>query len=113
MNPAQQARQRASLILQVQAGQLSATQAAQSLGVSRKTYYQWERRALQGMVDQLTQRPPGRPQKPDDPEKTALRQQLRQAQAKLQAASQLAELRAVLHDLDRPAAKKKPRPSKR
>ena len=55
MNPAQQARQRASLILQVQAGQLSATQAAQSLGVSRKTYYQWERRALQGMVDQLTQ----------------------------------------------------------
>jgi transposase len=108
MNPAQQARQRASLILQVQAGQLSATQAAQSLGVSRKTYYQWERRALQGMVDQLTQRPPGRPQKPDDPEK-----QLRQAQAKLQAASQLAELRAVLRDLDRPAAKKKPRPSKR
>ena len=55
MNPAQQARQRASLILQVQAGQLTATQAAQSLGVSRKTYYQWERRALQGMVDQLTQ----------------------------------------------------------
>lgn len=113
MNPAQQARQRASLILQVQAGQLTATQAAQSLGVSRKTYYQWERRALQGMVDQLTQRPPGRPQKPDDPEKAALRQQLQQAQAKLQAASQLAELRAVLRDLDRPASKKKPRPSKR
>ena len=112
MNPAQQARQRASLILQVQAGQLTATQAAQLLGVSRKTYYQWERRALQGMMEQLTERPPGRPQKPDDPETTALRQQLQQAEARLSAARQLAELRAILRELERPPSKKKPKRSK-
>ena len=38
------ARERANVILQVQAGLITATEAAQKLGVSRKTYYEWERR---------------------------------------------------------------------
>jgi DNA-binding XRE family transcriptional regulator len=42
------AQRRAEIIVQVQSGQLTATEAARQLGVSRKTYYQWERRALGG-----------------------------------------------------------------
>ena len=40
------ARQRAALIVAVQSGQITASEAAQQLGISRKTYYQWEKRAL-------------------------------------------------------------------
>lgn len=42
------ARQRAQLIMQVRSGVLRAQEAALQLGVSRKTYYKWERRALGG-----------------------------------------------------------------
>ena len=40
------ARQRAQLIMQVRSGVLTAEAAARQLGISRKTYYKWERRAL-------------------------------------------------------------------
>ena len=40
------AKQRAAVILQVRSGQLTATAAAQTLGISRQQYYQWEQRAL-------------------------------------------------------------------
>jgi len=65
-NPHQQAlaRQRAQLIMQVRSGVLSAQEAARQLGVSRKTYYQWERRALAAMVEALEKREPGRPLRP-------------------------------------------------
>jgi len=55
------ARQRAQLIMQVRSGLLSAQEAARQLGVSRKTYYQWERRALAAMVEALGNREHGRP----------------------------------------------------
>jgi transposase len=111
MKPSLQARQRASLILQVRSGQLTATQAAQLLGVSRKTYYQWERRALQGMMHQLDRRPAGRPTKPHDREKVALQQQVRRLETKLSTAKKLAELRRILRELDRPTRKKRPNSS--
>ena len=66
------ARQRAQLIMQVRSGVLSAQEAARQLGISRKTYYQWERRALAAMVEALGNRQPGRPPRPLDPEKEAL-----------------------------------------
>ena len=47
------ARQRAQLIMQVRSGVLSAQEAARQLGISRKTYYKWERRALAAMVEAL------------------------------------------------------------
>ena len=50
------ARQRAQLIMQVRSGVLSAQEAARQLGVSRKTYYKWERRALAAMVEALGDR---------------------------------------------------------
>jgi transposase len=66
------ARLRAELILEVRSGQISATDAAKRLGVSRKTYYKWERRALKGMVKALDNRGRGRPSAAVDPETQAL-----------------------------------------
>jgi transposase len=63
----EQARARAQLIVQVQSGQISAKEAAARLGVSRKTYYKWEKRALSWMIEGLSQRQVGRPLMPNDP----------------------------------------------
>ena len=60
------ARQRA--ILEVLAGRMSVTQAALELGISRKTYYAWQERALLAMQAALRDRPGGRPPLPADPE---------------------------------------------
>lgn len=56
-----QAQRRAALIVQVQCGQITATEAAAQLGISRKTYYEWEKRALSAMVGVAGSagRPPG------------------------------------------------------
>lgn len=103
------ARLRASLILQVQARQITATQAARQLGVSRKTYYQWEKRALEGMLQNLSQQKPGRPPRPIDPQKAALEKQLRQAPKELHAARQVKKLRDILDRLKATPAKKNSR----
>ncbi len=47
--------------LQRLAGSLTAAQAARRLGLSRKTYYEWEARALRGMRAALAPNRPGRP----------------------------------------------------
>ena len=103
------ARERASVILQVQTGQLTATEAARKLGVSRKTYYEWERRGLTGMLEKLSDLPPGRPAQLSDPEKDRLQEQLRQAQKELEEARQVKELREILDELKRTPAKKNSR----
>src|SRR3974390_2409722 len=90
------ARQRAMLIMKVRSGQLTATQAARLLGVSRKTYYQWEQRGLEGMLAQLQDQPPGRPANPSDPQSESLKAQLRQAQDQLEQARQVKELGQIL-----------------
>ena len=43
-NPAADARKKAELIMKALCGLMTASQAAEALGVPRKTYYQWERR---------------------------------------------------------------------
>jgi transposase len=40
------ARERAMVILQVHGGALTAKEGAKLLGVSRKTYYEWEEKSL-------------------------------------------------------------------
>lgn len=64
------ARQR--VILEVLAGRLNVTQAALELGVSRKTFYEWQDRALLAMRAALRDRPGGRPPQSVDPEKERL-----------------------------------------
>ena len=95
------ARQRAQLIMQVRSGSLSVQEAARELGISRKTYYKWERRALAAMVEALGNREQGRPPVPSDPEKEALRRQTRELQAKLQVLEQTARIRQALEEPDK------------
>jgi transposase len=95
------ARQRAQLIMQVQSGVLSAQEAARQLGISRKTYYKWECRALAAMVEALGNRDQGRPPRPSDPEKEALRRQTEELQARLEVLEQTARLRQVLAQPDK------------
>ena len=64
--------ERQRVILEVLGGRLNATQAAQELGVSRKTFYEWQERALEAMRKALRDRPAGRPLQPVDPEKVRL-----------------------------------------
>ena len=97
------ARQRAQLIMQVRRGVLSAQQAARQLGISRKTYYKWERRALAAMVEALGNREPGRPPLPIDPEKEALQRQTQELQAKLQVLEQTEQIRQRLGQPDKKA----------
>ena len=69
-DPKALARQR--MILAVLAGRMNVTQAALELGVSRKTFYEWQERGLSGMRSALRDRPGGRPPQPVDPEKEQL-----------------------------------------
>ena len=95
------ARQRAHLIMQVRSGMVTAEAAARQLGVSRKTYYKWERRALAAMVAALGTREQGRPPQPRDPEKAALRRELTEVQAKLTVLEQTERLRQLLSEPDK------------
>jgi transposase-like protein len=95
------ARQRAQLIMQVRSGLSSAQEAARQLGISRKTYYKWERRALAAMVEALGNREHGRPPLPIDPEKQALRRQTQELQERLQVLEQTTRIRQALEQPDK------------
>ncbi|MBU6328090.1 MAG: helix-turn-helix domain-containing protein [Verrucomicrobia bacterium] len=98
-------RQRAEIILQVRSGQITATDAARLLGISRKTYYQWEQRALSGMLAGLENRDPGRPLAPrPDPETQRLKQKVSELEHQLKVMEQVHELRGMLAQL-RPTKK--------
>ena len=52
----QTARLRAELIMKVRCGLITARQAADQLGVSRKTFYKWEQRGLFALLEELLRR---------------------------------------------------------
>lgn len=93
---------RASLILQVRAGQLTAQQAAQQLGISRQAYYKWERRALKALVNALQDQPAGRPKATVDPEKDQLKSRVEELERQVQLYKQREALRALLKQLEEP-----------
>jgi transposase-like protein len=106
------ARQRAEVILQVRSGQMTATQAAQTLGISRQQYYQWEQRALQALLGALENQPTGRPKTPTDPQKAALQRRVQQLEQQLLEQQQREQLRQILRQWeqreDLPLGKKNP-----
>jgi transposase len=75
----EKARLRAEVIMKVRCGLMTAQQAAEHLGVSRKTYYKWEERGLSALLSSLADQASGRPSQPVDSEKQALQRQLEQA----------------------------------
>lgn len=107
------ARKRAEIILQVRSGQITATQGAQLMGVSRKTYYEWEKRALAGMLSQLEDLPPGRPAQVQDPEKLALEQKVNQLEQELLVVQKTNEILALMEERKaQPSKKNSPSPKK-
>jgi transposase len=90
------ARERALVILQVRGGTLTAKQGAKLLGVSRKTYYEWEEKSLKAMALALENRPPGRPPALMDPEKEALRERIQELEKKLDLAEKTIEVKELL-----------------
>jgi len=111
------ARQRAKIIMQVCSGTMTAVEGAHQLGVSRKTYYEWEDRALKAMTDAMVDREAGRPQTvQEDAEKEALKRTLAETQKELCVARESIYVRRVLDDYAakraedaRRGAKKKPK----
>ena len=91
-----EARLRAELILKVRAGVMSAAEAAKQLGVSRKTYYKWEKRGLAAMLQGLCGRSSGRPASQTDEEKEQLRRKVSELERELQGRQQSEELRSLL-----------------
>ena len=90
------ARERALVILQVRSGVLTATEGAKLLGVSRKTYYEWEEKSLKAMALALENHSAGRPPTPIDPEKETLRERIRELEKKLDLAEKTIEVKELL-----------------
>jgi transposase len=90
------ARERALVILQVRSGALTAKEGAKLLGVSRKTYYEWEEKSLKAMAQALENHPAGRPPTPIDPEKETLRERIRELEKKLDLAEKTIEVKELL-----------------
>ena len=92
----ERARQRALVILKVRSGVFTAMQGAHALGVSRKTYYEWEEKSLKAMALALENQPAGRPPAPVDEEKEALRERIRELEKKLDLAEKTIEVKELL-----------------
>jgi len=95
----QVARQRAEMIMKVRCGLMNASQAAEQMGISRKTYYKWEQRALSAMLAGLTDQPPGRPSQPGDTINQTLEKQLQQLRRDNELLKHKMALKDVLTDL--------------
>lgn len=103
----ERARQRAAVVFAVRSGQITAGEGARRLGVSRKTYYEWESRALQAMTEAMEDRDPGRPATPIDEEKQRLQEQVAELQKNLFVAKKTVEVRDMLHAYELQKAKAK------
>jgi transposase len=90
------ARERAMVILRVRSGALTAKEGAKLLGVSRKTYYEWEEKSLKAMALALENRSAGRPSVPIDEEKETLRERVRELEKKLDLAEKTIEVKELL-----------------
>jgi transposase len=90
------ARQRAQVILQVRSGALTAKEGAERLGISRKTYYEWEDKSLRAVALALENRPAGRPPVVVDEEKEALRERLQELEKRLYLAEKTIEVKEIL-----------------
>ena len=90
------ARERATMIVQVQAGRMTVKEAAEALEISPKTYHEWEKRALESMMEGLTNREPGRPSSSPDPEVLKLQRKVKELETHVMIMEKTAELRAHL-----------------
>lgn len=93
----ERARQRAAVVFRVRSGQITVEEGARLLGVSRKTYYEWESRALQAMTEAMEDRAPGRPTSPQDEEKQQLHSEIAELRKQVFVLQKTLEVRDMLH----------------
>jgi transposase-like protein len=91
---------RASLIMQVRSGQITAREAAQQLGISRQAFYKWEKRALKALLNALEDQPAGRPRGTMDPEKDQLKGRVEELEHKVRLYEEREKLRALLKEME-------------
>ena len=96
--PPSKSLQRAELIMKVRCGLMTATEAAAQLGVSRKTYYQWERRGLSALVDGHCDQRAGRPETPE--RESALERQLSEAMTQIELLHQQMALKDLVSKIN-------------
>ena len=107
------ARQRADVIMKVRAGIMTATEGAAALGVSRKTYYKWENRALGAMLDGLENRETGRPEHPESSQdEVELRKELEELQRQNELLEKKMELAGMIHRFELEEAREQSRKSR-
>ncbi len=104
MSNQQTARLRAEMIMKVRCGLLTARQAAARMGVSRKTFYKWEQRGLNALLEHVTDHPPGRRAHPSDERIQDLATKLAQAQREIELLNRKMALKDVLMELKLPEA---------
>ena len=96
----QAARQRAEIIMKVRCGLLTATQAAQLLGVSRKTYYKWEQRGLAALLEGVQDQEGGRPEIPaEQTQKAAVDKELKELQQKNECLEKQLKLKDIVYQM--------------
>jgi transposase len=91
---------RASLILQVRAGQITAQEAARQLGISRQAYYKWESRALRALLQSLEDQPKGRPPSERDPQKEQLQKRVNELEQKVRLHEERDQIRKLLKQME-------------
>lgn len=92
--------QRASLILQVRPGTITAQAAARQLGISRQAYYKWESRALRALLHSLEDQPKGRPPAQKDPEKDQLHNRVSELEKKVRLYEEREQIRTLLKAME-------------
>ena len=95
------AHKRMAVILQVEAGLMTATDGAKALGISRQAYYEWANRALTSMAESLGDRSAGRPALPQDAEKDRMEKELSETKADLERAMLALDIKKTLETLRR------------
>jgi DNA-binding XRE family transcriptional regulator len=96
----QAARQRAEIIMKVRCGLMTATQAAQVLGVSRKTYYKWEQRGLSALLEGVQDQEGGRPETPaEHTQKAAFDKEFKELQQKNELLEKQLKLKDMVYQM--------------
>jgi transposase len=97
----------AEIILKVRSGLLTAVDAAKILGVSRKTYYKWEKRGLSGLVNALDARQNGRPETSrEELEKQGLQEEISRLKEQNALLQKQLDLKDKVHQLELDIQKK-------
>lgn len=93
------------IFLSVRGGTLTAKAAALRLGISRKTYYEWEARAFQGLME-VRPKAAGRPPQVRDPAAERLKEENQRLSRQVLELEQTLEIRRLLAEVETRAQKK-------